>query len=81
MPNVPLSIANWALKVHKGVEIKLKDTVLYSAAVSSGVARVQPMPGHSVGILHLRVALYPGLAQLSADCSTEMQKQLGGSEF
>ena len=22
-PNVPLSIANWALKVHKGVEIEL----------------------------------------------------------
>ena len=30
----------------------------------SGVARTQPMPGHSMGTLRLRVAPYPGPAQL-----------------
>jgi len=30
----------------------------------SGVARAQPMPGHSIGTLSLRVASYPGSAQL-----------------
>ena len=30
----------------------------------SGVARTQPMPGHSVGTLRLRIASYPGPAQL-----------------
>ena len=45
---------------------------------SSGVARAQLMPGHSMGTLRLQVASYPGPTQLSAACSTEMQKQLGG---
>ena len=50
-----------------------------TATLGSGVARAQPMPGHSMGTLRLRVASYPGPAQLSAACSTEMRKQLGGS--
>ena len=49
------------------------------ALLVSGVARARPMPGHRMGTLRLRVASYPGPAQLSAACSTEMQKQLGGS--
>ena len=36
------------------------------------------MPGHSLGTLRLRVVPYPGPAQLSVTCSTEMQKQQGG---
>ena len=41
---------------------------------TSGVARAQPLPGHSMGTLRLRVASGP--AQISAACSTEMQKQV-----
>ena len=45
----------------------------------SGVARAQPLPGHSMGTLRLRVASCLGPVQLSAAYSTEMEKQLGGS--
>ena len=40
-----------------------KDVSVY---LGSGVARTQPMPGHtdSVGTLHLRIASYPGPTQL-----------------
>ena len=40
MPNVPLSIANWALNVHKGVETELRsiaiwnNEVLYASLIS-----------------------------------------------
>ena len=46
---------------------------------SSGVARTQPMPGHSVGTPCLLVASYPGPAQLLSRLRYGMQKQLGGS--
>ena len=36
----------------------------YSALQDSGVAREQPMPGHSKGTLRLQVASYPGPTQL-----------------
>ena len=51
--------------------------ILVSVLLCSGVGRAQPMPGHSMGTLRLRIS-YPGHAQLSAACSTEMQKQLSG---
>ena len=47
--------------------------------LSSGVARTQPMPGHSVGTPCLLVASYPGPAQLLSRLRYGMQKQLGGS--
>ena len=53
--------------------------------VASGVARARPMPGHSMGTLCLRVALYSmGTTRTQAPpsfsaCSTKMQKQLGRS--
>ena len=52
---------------------------LEALAVISGVIRAQPLPGHSMGTLRLRVASSLGPAQLSAAYSTEMEKQLGGS--
>jgi len=57
---------------------KLDTHVQLLSPVFSGVGRAQPMPGHSMGTLCLQVS-YPGHTQLSAACSTEMQKQLGGS--
>jgi len=37
---------------------------LHSGTLVSGVARTQPMPGHSVGTLRLQVASNPGPTQL-----------------
>ena len=59
--------------------VYLKKEGSVKLCINSGVPRAQPMPGHSMGTLRLRVASYLGPAQLSAACSTEMQKQLGGS--
>ena len=39
-------------------------TVVILSLIRSGVARAQPMPGHSMGTLCLRVASYLGPAQL-----------------
>ena len=41
------------------VEVHDTQSIFYA---SSGVARAQPMPGHSTGTLRLRVASYPGPA-------------------
>ena len=37
MPNVPLSITNWALKVHKGVEIQLRSIAIYIFRITRSV--------------------------------------------
>ena len=48
-----------------GTQSASQGTVAFSVvATISGVARTRPMPGHSVGTLRLRVASYPGPAQL-----------------
>ena len=47
--------------------------------MTSGVARTQPMPGHSVGTPCLLVASYPSPAQLLSRLRYGMRKQLGGS--
>ena len=51
-------------KVANNTDQKKTNCHCFDRGIHSGVARAQPMPGHSMGTLCLRVASYPGPAQL-----------------